>query len=118
MERSRKLNTIVENHLFSRLYSKGKRCAGQFLIVYYIKNRKDDEKRIGITVSKSRGKAVVRNRIKRLIRESLRQVWHNVKDGYLIVVVARQPAAEASFEDISDELSLLLKRAALLDGQT
>ena len=115
MERSRKVSTIVENHLFSRLYSKGKKSAGQFLIVYFMKNKKNDEKRVGITVSKSRGKAVVRNRVKRLIRESLRPVWQNVKDGYLIVVVARQPAVDASFEDISDELSLLLKRASLLD---
>ncbi len=118
MERSRKPNTIVENHLFSRLYSKGKKSAGQYIIVYFMKNRKDDEKRVGITVSKSRGKAVVRNRTKRLIRESLRLVWPVVKDGYLIVVVARQPAVDASFEDISDELSILLKRAALLDGST
>lgn len=116
MEKSRKPDTIRENYLFSRVYSKGKSCFGRYTAVYYLKNRRPDGKtRLGITVSKSRGKAVVRNRIKRRMRESLRLLYPYMKEGYLIVAVARQASVGASYAQISEELADLLNRAALLD---
>lgn len=115
MEKSRKPDTIRENYLFSRVYSKGKSCFGSYTAVYYLKNRRANGTRIGITVSKSRGKAVVRNRIKRRMRESLRLLYPFMKENYLIVAVARQAAAGATFAQISDELAELLNRASLLD---
>ncbi len=83
--------------------------------MYYLKNRRHDGTRIGITVSKSRGKAVVRNRVKRRMRESLRLLYPLMKENYLIVAVARQAAVGATFAQINDELAELLNRAALLD---
>ena len=116
MEKSRKPDTIRENYLFSRVYSKGKNCTGRYVSVYYLKNRRPGGgTRLGVTVSKSRGKAVVRNRLKRRIRESLRTLYPYMKEGYLIVTVARQPAVCASYAQISEELAELLHRAALLD---
>lgn len=116
MEKSRKPDTIRENYLFSRVYSKGKSCFGRYAAVYYLKDRrKGGNTRIGITVSKSRGKAVVRNRVKRRIRETLRLLYPYMKEGYLIVAVARQPAVTASYAELSGELAELLNRAALLD---
>ena len=116
MEKSRKPDTIRENYLFSRVYSKGKSCFGRYTAVYYLKNRRPDGKtRLGITVSKSRGKAVVRNRVKRRMRESLRLLYPLMKENYLIVAVARQAAVGATFAQINDELAELLNRAALLD---
>ena len=115
MEKSRRPDTIRENYLFSRVYSKGKSCFGRYIAVYYLKDRREGGTRIGITVSKSRGKAVVRNRIKRRMRESLRLLYPLMKENYLIVAVARQAAAGATFAQINDELAELLNRAALLD---
>lgn len=63
------------------------------------------------------GNAVVRNRTRRRLREALRPVYPLVKDGFLIVLVARQAAVEAPFADISADLRHVLQRAALLrDG--
>ena len=114
MEKSGKLLTIRENHLFSRLYSKGKSFPGRCVALYCLRNYGGKDTKVGITVSKSRGNAVVRNRIKRRIRESLRLFYPFMKEGYLIVVVARQASVSAQYGEISDELYDLLKKAALL----
>lgn len=100
--------------MFSRLYSKGKSHADRCVAIYYMKNYKEHTTRIGITVSKSRGKAVIRNRIKRRIREALRSLHPLMKEGYLIVVVARQASVTASYAEITESLYSLLKKAALL----
>jgi len=63
-------------------------------------------------IPKRVGKAVVRNKVRRRLREILRAL--PVTEGYDIVISVRQPAAEASFQDLKTELSMLLKRARLL----
>ncbi|MDD4124616.1 MAG: ribonuclease P protein component [Eubacteriales bacterium] len=114
MEKSGKLKTIRENHIFSRLYSKGKSYSGRCVVLYCQKNYGGKVTKVGITVSKSRGNAVVRNRIKRRIKESLRLLYPFMKEGYFIVVVARQASVSAAYCELADELYDLLKRAALL----
>lgn len=67
--------------------------------------------RIGLTVSKKLGKAHIRNRIKRILREGLRQTEkeNNLKKGYLIVLVARASAITASSDDIRYDLTKAFK---------
>jgi ribonuclease P protein component len=59
------------NRDFKRLYSRGKSIAAGYLVLYYQKN-KLEKNVLGITVTKKLGKAVVRNRVRRLIRECYR----------------------------------------------
>ena len=59
------------NHLFRRLYHKGKSCANKYLVLYCRKNG-SQENRIGLTVSGKLGHAVVRNKIRRRLREIYR----------------------------------------------
>ena len=70
--------------------------------------------RIGITVSKKLGGAVCRTRIKRILREGLRQTEkeNKVKGGYLVVLAARSGAREAKSTDIANDV----KRAFLSLG--
>ena len=60
--------------------------------------------RIGITVSSRVGNAVVRNRIKRLIREILRVSWRRIEPAGDIVVIAKPNAAEATHANAATEL--------------
>lgn len=92
----KKTQTIKSNRTFRFLYRKGKSYANPYLALYAHKNRNGINS-IGITVNKKIGKAVVRNRIKRLIRESYRCHEGSVQDGYDLVVVSRFKMAGADY---------------------
>jgi ribonuclease P protein component len=66
--------------------------------------------RLGITVSKKVGKAVVRNQVKRWVKESYRRMSDLAPPGTDLVVVARTSAANSSFAATSDELRGLFRR--------
>lgn len=73
---------------------------------------------LGITVSKKRGKAVERNRAKRIIREAFRRLYPQVKDGYIIVVVARQSCMDSTSAVVYSQLKEILVGASLLCEDT
>ena len=87
------------NHIFQRLYhSRG--ISDGYLALYARKNR-TDRNRVGITVSKKLGHAVVRNRTRRRLREIYRLHEDRFLPGCDIVVVARSRAVEAPFADLT-----------------
>lgn len=100
------------NHIFQRLYHSRGYCDG-FLALYARKNR-TNRNRVGITVSKKLGHAVVRNRIRRRLREIYRLNEAQFLPGYDIVVVARTRAVEASFQELRESYLSLARKAGLL----
>ncbi len=86
-----KIVAIKENHLFSKVYAKGKKSSERNIAVYVLNNYKTDETRLGITTGKKLGNAVQRSRARRLIREAFREILkkYAFRRPYLIVVVAR-----------------------------
>ena len=92
---------------FQRLYKKGKSAITPSLVMYVRKNGQDIN-RLGITASKKIGKAVVRNRAKRRIRELYRTNLKSLKCGYDFVIVAR---AKTAVEPYSKLLSAFLQAA-------
>lgn len=91
------------NHVFRRLYQKGKSSAGRCVVVYCRKNGMDCN-RLGLTTGTKLGHAVVRNRIRRRIREAYRLSESSYIRGYDIVVVARSRSADASYHEIAADL--------------
>jgi ribonuclease P protein component len=71
--------------------------------------------RYAFAVPKRVGSAVVRNRVRRRLREILRQL--PLKEGSDLVITVRPAAAQADFPSLKAELSLLLKRARLLEPE-
>ena len=101
-------STLKKNYEFRRLYSKGKSCANAYLVVYCRKNR-SGRSRIGYTVSNKVGHAVVRNRIRRRLREIAR--------GYDLVVVSRVRACAADYHQLETAfLSACAKLGLLTEG--
>ena len=88
--------SLKENKLFRRLYAKGTSAANGYLVLYCRKNGLG-ENRIGYTVSKKLGHAVVRNRVRRRLREIYRLHEAEFRPGYDLVVVARGRAVNASY---------------------
>ncbi|PKM63414.1 MAG: ribonuclease P protein component [Firmicutes bacterium HGW-Firmicutes-21] len=114
MEKTKKIKALKENHLFQKVYKKGKSVASGTMVLYALKNYDRRNTLVGITVIKNRGNAVTRNRIRRKIKEAYRTLHPFVKEGFLIVIVARKACDDAHFTVIQDELYALLKKAALL----
>ncbi len=117
-----KYTPITENHLFRKAYAKGKKFCGRYVAVYILqdyaadklKNARPDKKyvnRIGISTSKKIGGAVVRSRVRRIIREAYRQAERELRlhSGKLVVIAARSAAAEAKSTDVAEELKKALE---------
>lgn len=98
---------------FSRVYRRGKAVANRQLVLYYQFNRETSHFRLGVSVSKKVGRAVKRNRLKRLIKEAARAQADRIKPGYDLVVIVRKGAVDATYHDISSSLGYLLKKARL-----
>lgn len=111
----KKTVSLKENHLFRRVYHRGKTAADSRLALYIRRNGQKGS-RLGFTVSTKLGHAVVRNRVRRRLREIYRLNEDRLTAGWDIVVVARVRAAssdyhqlERSFLKLADKLALLKK---------
>ena len=91
--------TLKKNYEFRRLYSKGKTAVTPYMVVYSMKTGRD-HRRVGYTVSTKLGKAVVRNRIRRRLREIYRLNADRLIDNADIVIVARARCADAEYAKI------------------
>ncbi len=107
-------SSLKLNHIFRRLYHTTGYANG-FLVLYARKNRSGIN-RVGITVSKKLGKAHIRNRVRRRIREAYRLNEEKFQPGWDIVVVARSRAIEAPFGELVNAYLSLAKKAGLLHG--
>ena len=108
-----KIISIKENSDFKRLYYRGKSVVRKRLVIYYRKNRLQTN-RLGITVSPKIGCAVVRNRVRRLLKENYR-LLQGLAVGFDIVIVARGSSADASFSELGKDLRSALYESMLLE---
>ena len=112
-----KFRAIKENHLFGKAYQRGKRAVTSALAVYVLPDYKAKilaksnptgqvVNRIGLTTSTKLGGAVVRSRVRRILREGLRALERRkaLKKGFLIVIAARSAAVKLKSTDIEREL--------------
>ena len=106
---------IKENHLYNKAYRNGQSYVGKTVAVYVLKDRaakrlakENPEKkvlnRLGLSVSKKLGGAVVRNRVKRILRAAYDTHKARLRTGYLIVISARGAAVKKKSTDIAAEL--------------
>ena len=94
--------SLKENYEFRRIYSRGKSDVGPYMVVYCRKNGRGIN-RVGITASTKLGHAVVRNRLRRRLREIYRLNEDRLLAGYDVVIVARHRAIGAKFSAMNDE---------------
>ena len=110
MERQYRLQ---KNRAFQYVYRRGHSVACRDLVMLYAPGR---ELKVGFSVSRKVGNAVVRNRTKRRLRECFRPMMGDVKPG-LYVIVARPSAAKATFRSLQKDVRYLLKKQnALKEG--
>jgi ribonuclease P protein component len=99
---------------FALVYNEGKTWTGREIVIKALPNGLNSS-RYGFTVSKRVGKAVVRNRVKRLLREIVRQT--PLQPGWDIIFIARNTAAGAEYGSLEKSVRKLLFRAGLFLGE-
>ena len=101
--------SLKENHIFRRLYSRGKSAVTPTLAAYVRPNR-FGRTRLGLTVGTKVGKAVRRNKVRRRMREAYRIHEHQMTPGWDIVIVARVRAAYAPYAEVEHDLLRLMDK--------
>jgi ribonuclease P protein component len=109
---------------FQRIYRQGSSTASRFLVLYSFKRQAeagDEGPRLGLSVSKKLGGAVVRNRVKRLLREAVAASQEHLAEEYDLVLIARPQLLELIDRESKGEKGLvggavqeLLGRAGLV----
>jgi ribonuclease P protein component len=108
VKREHRLRSAAE---FQRVRDQSPRVWPHRLLVLRVAPNDLDYARVGITVSGRIGKAVVRNRIRRRIREALRARFSSLAAGFDVLVVARPASAQASWLELGAALDVVLQRA-------
>ncbi|MFN0072118.1 MAG: ribonuclease P protein component [Chloroflexota bacterium] len=98
---------------FQRMRSAGRSWAHPFAVLVAMPNDLD-HLRLGFAVSKRVGSAVVRNRVRRRIREIIRLRQHDLTPGFDLLFIARQPSATVTWVALRGAIEGLLRRAHLL----
>ncbi|HEY8476378.1 MAG TPA: ribonuclease P protein component [Chloroflexota bacterium] len=98
---------------FQRVRSEG-RAWPHPLLIFSVAPSQVGATRVGIVVSRRVGKAVVRNRVKRRLREAVRRVLPNLRAGYDIVVIARPSATQATVHELVAAVEEAARRAKVL----
>lgn len=103
------IKIVKQNKDFRRTYARGASAADRSLILY-VYSKQDQEKRFGFSVSKKVGKAVVRNRVKRLLKEACRLNSGVFPDGKDYIIIAKKEVVGEDLQTISTRILNLLQR--------
>ena len=110
----KKSQRIKKNEDFQTVFKKGKSFANRQFVVYCLEKKEQQDFRIGLSVGKKVGNAVMRNQVKRYIRQAFLELKEDVKDGYDYVIIARIPAATLDFHEAKKSMEHVLKVAKVL----
>lgn len=108
-----KITTITSNRDFQRIYHRGRSQVSPALVTYALKN-KNNNLRIGITTSKKVGKAVNRNRSRRVIRAAFYHLDADMSANYDIIFVARTRTAYCKSYEVEKYMREHLKQLGVL----
>ena len=105
---------LTQSAEFEQVKRNGRVYRGQFVVLSIVQANDATPFRAGFITSRALGRAVVRNRVRRRLREIVRKHQRELIDGIWMVTIARVPAARASYEQLEVEWLRLAKRASIL----
>lgn len=101
---------------FQRVRRLGKSYAHPLVVLVALKNENSSQTRFAVAAGRSVGKAVQRNRAKRRLRAALQPHLAETNPGWDAILIARQPIEAADFSKIQSAVTMLLRRAGLLQS--
>lgn len=109
------ITTLKKNKEFNFVYRKGSPRSAGHLVCIVAKSRYGGV-RAGFSVSKKVGKSVVRNKVRRRLKEAFREILPQTGGNYCVVFVARTSIETVAYKQIKNEMRLLLKKQGLIAG--
>lgn len=109
-----KIYKLTSSKAFEYLHKHGKSFANRELVLIYAPTKFN--LRVGFSVSKKLGKAVVRNKVKRRLREGFRQMIPYLNPHFNYVFIARTACAECDYHELLRSMKHLLGKASLIEN--
>jgi len=98
---------------FRKVYKHGKSFANKYLVIYILKNNLNIN-RVGFSVSKKVGNSIIRNRVRRLLKESYRLSCDGkIENGYDLVFIARIPCKESDYKTVNKSMINVIKKSKI-----
>jgi len=112
----KKERRLKNDHEFRFVYLHGEKSVSRYFVLHFFDRKDGQPTRFGITAGKKIGNAVLRNKLKRVVRELCRANQELLCEGYDLVIVVRKRAAEAKFNDLQKDFDNLMKESGLVRG--
>jgi ribonuclease P protein component len=116
-EMQRKLR-LRKREDFNRIYRQGRSFANSQFVVYWRKHPETERFRLGVSASGKLGGAVVRNRMRRMVKEIVRHHAHRLEEGTDLILIVRKPALSLSYWEMEKSVLHVLRKAGLLKGSS
>lgn len=110
---------LKKNYEFKKVLSKGKYFSGVNIEAFIVKNKETDKNYIGLAISTKIGKAVIRNNIKRLIRENYKNIEDSIKYGYSMVFLWKKniTTENANYKNIEKDIINIFDKADMIQNK-
>lgn len=109
-----KENRLAKREDFNKVYRMGKSVSNMQFVLYMLPRPQQPQFRLGVSVSKKLGNAVVRNRLRRMMKEIVRLHASSLPGGVDFILIARKPAADLEYREMEKCILHVLKRGALI----
>ncbi|WP_112182597.1 MULTISPECIES: ribonuclease P protein component [Paraliobacillus] len=110
----KKAYRLKKDKEFQLVFKQGKSFANRQLVIYYLKKTEQKHFRVGLSVSKKIGNAVMRNQIKRYLRQAFLELDEQIDNTYDVIVIARVPTNNMDFFEIKKSLIHVLSKSNVL----
>lgn len=111
IDRVRKSQRIKKNKEFQQVFNEGKSYANRQFVVYCLPKEGQKEFRIGLSIGKKIGNAVIRNQVKRYIRQVFFEIKEELRQDMDYVIIARVSAANLNYHETKKSIEHVLKIA-------
>lgn len=114
----KKTKILKKNYEFKQIFLNGKYYSGQFIEIFVVKKNQQYNK-LGIAINKKSGNSVIRNKIKRLLRENYRLLESNIKTGYNLIILWKKniEGGKATFYNIKEDILNVFEKARMLQKE-
>lgn len=112
-----KIYRLRSNMEFKKVYSGGKNYWNRNLILYVKKNNIGNT-RVGYSITKKIGNSVIRNKVRRRMKEIYRLKFDGIKSGYDLIFIPKKNVVDISYKELESAMLHILKLSSLLTSQS